>query len=235
MLFATPSFALAETAGTLHEETTREEAAGPEAEVEANAEYIHSMGFQKAALNDRMINTLNRDYSYVDPSGMIPNGLLASALSYYEANQSKIANKAYLGVVDFSANASKARFFIINMSTGAVSAFHVAHGSGSDKNNDGYAEKFSNVSGSNASSLGYYLTAETYNGKHGYSLRLDGLSSTNSHVRARAIVIHGASYVYDSNTKAGRSWGCLAVSMASRDKVVKMMKGGALIYAGLSK
>jgi hypothetical protein len=111
----------------------------------------------------------------------------------------------------------------------------VAHGSGSDKANDGYAEKFSNVSGSNASSLGFYMTAETYNGKHGLSLRLDGLSSTNSNVRARAVVIHGASYVSDSDIKAGRSWGCPAVSMASKDKVIKMLKGGSIIYAGLSK
>ncbi|MCP5916770.1 murein L,D-transpeptidase catalytic domain family protein, partial [Klebsiella pneumoniae] len=75
------------------------------------------------------------------------------------------------------------RFFIVDMNSGSVWPLHVAHGKGSDSNHDGYAEKFSNTSGSNASSLGYYITAETYNGSNGYSLRLDGMSSTNSNAR----------------------------------------------------
>lgn len=174
------------------------------------------------------------NYSHVDPKKLIPSNLRTAALSYYDKNLSRIKNKRYLSVIDFSQSSTQARFFIINMSTGSVWAIHVAHGKGSDANHDGYAESFSNVSGSNASSLGYYMTAETYSGAHGYSLRLDGLSSTNSNARSRAVVIHGAAYVQELEVKQGRSWGCPAVSMALRTKLIDMIKGGSIIYAGRS-
>ena len=117
------------------------------------------------------------------------------------------------------------------METGSVWNIHVSHGKGSDSNHDGLAEKFSNVSGSNASSLGFYKTAETYQGKHGYSLRLDGLSETNSKARPRAIVVHGADYVKDKEVIQGRSWGCPAVSRMHSKKVIDLIKNGSLILA----
>jgi hypothetical protein len=113
-----------------------------------------------------------------------------------------------------------------------VKSIHVAHGKGSDSNNDGYATNFSNKVNSEASSLGFYLTAETYHGNHGLSLRLDGLSSTNSKARERSVVLHGADYVREAEVKAGRSWGCPAVSMALRGDVIELLKGGSLIFAG---
>lgn len=173
-------------------------------------------------------------YAYVDPNRVIPSNLRTAALNYYDANQTRIRNKKYLSVIDFSMSSTRSRFYIINMTTGSVWRIHVAHGKGSDSNHDGYAERFSNLSGSNASSLGYYMTAETYSGSHGYSLRLDGLSSTNSNARARAVVIHGASYVQEAEVIQGRSWGCPAVSMTNRTKVIDMIKGGSIIYAGRS-
>jgi len=173
-------------------------------------------------------------YSYVDPNNIIPAKLKTAALAYYDTNKPKIANQKYLSIIDFSMNSKKARFFIINMSTGSVWAIHVAHGKGSDPDHDGYAQTFSNSSGSNASSLGYYMTAETYTGSHGYSLRLDGLSSTNSNVRARAIVVHGADYVEEASIIQGRSWGCPAVTMANRTTLINMIKGGSIIFAGRS-
>ena len=66
------------------------------------------------------------------------------------------------------------------MASGEVWTLHVAHGEGSDPDDSGYAKTFSNVEGTRASSLGFFTTAETYSGEYGYSLRLDGLSSTNS-------------------------------------------------------
>lgn len=65
--------------------------------------------------------------------------------------------------------------------------------------------------------------------------RLDGLSPTNSNVRARAVVIHGADYVEDADVKPGRSWGCPAVSTESHVRVVNALKGGSIMYAGLTK
>ena len=173
-------------------------------------------------------------YDHLDPKHVVPDSLLKKAVQYYDANLSSIKNKTYLSVIDFSKKSTKARFYIINMSTGAVWAIHTAHGKNSDTNHDGFAEKFSNTSGSNQSSLGFYRGAETYSGAHGLSLRLDGLSSTNSNARSRAIVIHGADYVQESSVIQGRSWGCPAVAMENRDTVVSRLKGGSIIYAGLS-
>lgn len=173
------------------------------------------------------------EYNYVDPTKTVPTSLLEQAILYYHFNKTLVNNKAYLSVIDFSKSSTKKRFFIINMSTGVVWAIHVAHGKGSDADHDGFAEKFSNVANSNASSLGVYLASESYSGQYGLSLRLDGLSTTNSNARERAIVIHPASYVQDREVIQGRSWGCPAVSAANRDRVVSSLKNGSLIYAGL--
>lgn len=170
-------------------------------------------------------------YGHLDPKNEIPDQLLERAVLYFDANKKHIDNQAYLTVVDFATSSKYSRFFVINMTTGSVWKIHVAHGSGSDSNNDGIAERFSNTSGSKASSVGYYRAAETYSGKHGLSLRLDGLSASNSKVRSRAIVIHGASYVYDSDRKPGRSWGCFAVSNANKSKLISMLKNGSILYA----
>jgi hypothetical protein len=173
-------------------------------------------------------------YDYLDPNHVVPTDLLKTAVTYYEANKSKLGNTKYLSVIDFKKRSTKARFFIIDMSNGSVWAIHTAHGKGSDPEHDGYANSFSNVSGSGKSSLGFYRTAETYTGKHGYSLRLDGLSSTNSNVRARAIVIHSASYVSEASVVQGRSLGCPAVAPSVYKSVISKLKGGSIIYAGLS-
>lgn len=173
-------------------------------------------------------------YANLDPDRLVPRNLLAVALQYFDDHSSSIKNKDYVSVIDFTLPSSKRRFFIISMTTGVVFATTVAHGKNSDKNNDGYADVFSNIVDSDMSSLGIYLTAETYSGAHGLSLRLDGKSTTNSKVRERAIVIHGADYVQDKEIRQGRSWGCPAVPMAYRDKIIGMIKNGSVIYAGQS-
>lgn len=175
-------------------------------------------------------------YEHLDPEHAVPDDLLEKAVLYYHENLSKITNKGTLAVIDFSKKSTLKRFFLIDMKTGKVWSIRVAHGKGTDPEHDGYANPslFSNVSGSHASSLGFYRAAETYTGSNGLSLRLDGLSSTNSRARSRAIVIHGASYVQESNVIQGRSWGCPAVAHENRDEVIRRLKGGALIYAGLS-
>ena len=186
-------------------------------------------------LTAKQVAAVLAKYSKLDPKHLVPDNLLEKAVTYYDANLAQITNKNYLAVYDYSARSTKARFFIIDMKTGAVAALHSAHGSGSDPSRSGYATIFSNSAGSNASSLGYAKTAETYSGKHGLSLRMDGLSSTNSNIRARAVVIHGASYVSEADVVQGRSWGCPAVTMSKRDGVVAALKGGAIVYFGLSK
>lgn len=136
-----------------------------------------------------------------------------------------------LGIIDFSKHNSEERFYLIDMVTGKVDRYLVAHGKNSDKDKDGFATEFSNVPDSLMSSQGFYLTAERYYGKHGLSLRLDGLSKTNSMARSREIVIHGAAYVNQSVDIIGRSWGCPAVELRFVKEIVERLEGGALIYA----
>ena len=168
---------------------------------------------------------------HVDPTGVVPKPLLLDALAFLDANKDKIHNKNFLTVVDFSKHSGKDRLFVVNLTTGAVQPHVVAHGSGSDPGNTGFATKFSNVNNSNESSLGYYITGETYDGKHGNSMRLDGVSPTNSNARSRAVVMHGADYVSEGRSKQGRSWGCLALPTSDKDAVIAKLKGGSVIYA----
>jgi hypothetical protein len=165
----------------------------------------------------------------------VPADLKKKALLYYNANKDEITNHRYIGVVDFANTSRLPRFYILNLANSKVQSYHVAHGTGSDPDNTGYAESFSNVPGSRQSSLGAYLTAEKYQGHSGPARRLDGLSDSNSNVRARDIVLHGANYVTESNkVHPGRSWGCLAISMRVRSTVLSELSDGSLIYAGLS-
>ncbi len=176
----------------------------------------------------------NLDFSHIDRDKIIPAKLLSDALDYYSNNLTKIKNQRYLVIIDFKAHNSVERFYLIDVDSGDVETYLTAHGKNSDPDFDGYATQFSNTNNSNMSSLGFYLTAETYYGQNGYSLRLDGLSSTNSNARARAIVIHGADYVQPGG-KIGRSFGCPALEMRYNKDVIDRIKGGALIYAGFLK
>ena len=173
-------------------------------------------------------------YTKIDPDHVAPRALVEKALVFYDNNLAKIANKDWIAIVDLSKHSKEDRFFVIDMKLGKVEPHVVAHGKGSDPHDTGIATAFSNVYDSNKSSLGYYLTAETYNGKHGRSLKMDGLSETNYLVRDRQVVIHGAAYVVDGRAKQGRSEGCFALPQREKDKVIDKLLGGAIIYAGLS-
>ncbi|MGZ3789569.1 MAG: murein L,D-transpeptidase catalytic domain family protein [Bacteriovorax sp.] len=172
----------------------------------------------------------NSAYAHLDPDHEVPSALLNKAINYFDTHKAKIRNQNQIAVIDFSQHSSKERFYIIDMSSGRVDRYQVAHGKNSDPDYDGYATKFSNQPGSEMSSQGFYLTAETYEGAHGYSLKLDGLSTTNSNVRSREIVIHPANYV-QPGAKAGRSWGCPAVDPRYSVEIIDRIKGGTLIYA----
>jgi hypothetical protein len=190
--------------------------------------------FQEPALTDGEREVILGRYSDVDPDGVVPSSLLDRALVYFDVNEDLLENPRWLTVIDFSQHSSQRRLYVVDMDSGSVERHVVAHGSGSDTNDDGHADAFSNVNNSHQSSLGYYLTGETYSGKWGLSLRLDGLSETNDKARSRAIVMHGASYVVDGRSRQGRSWGCPAIPMAHRDALVGRLKEGSLLYADLA-
>lgn len=146
----------------------------------------------------------------------------------------KLENTTYAFIVDFTQHSKNKRGYLLNLKNGRVSSYHVAHGRGSDRNHNGYADRFSDTNGSHMSSLGMYITAETYHGKHGYSLRLDGQEGSNLNARPRAIVKHSASYMSEAfikkHGKAGRSHGCPAVSKKVNKKLINKLKGGSLYY-----
>lgn len=155
---------------------------------------------------------------------------LDNAFKYFDAHQSVIRNKNYMTIFDISLHSGKPRFFIIDLKTGDVKSIHTSHGRGSDSDHDGVATDFSNVSGSKKSSLGFMLTGEEYVGKHGGSMKLDGQEASNSNARARAIVVHSASYVSPDFSKMGRSEGCPAVAPSNIKEVVAKLKNGSLFY-----
>ncbi|MFM6928659.1 MAG: murein L,D-transpeptidase catalytic domain family protein [Bdellovibrio sp.] len=219
---------------TLPDDTESEQTTSMEA-TEMSSLAMPDATVSAAAISESEQNSILVKYDHLDPKHIVPTQALVDALIYFDKNKSAIKNQNYLSIINFAQSSKEKRFYIIDMNSGSVWAIHTAHGKGSDPDHDGYANSFSNVSGSNKSSLGYYLTGETYQGSHGLSLRLDGLSSTNSNARSRAIVIHGASYVQESSVIQGRSWGCPAVTMGYRDTVINALKGKSLIYAVLDK
>jgi hypothetical protein len=143
-----------------------------------------------------------------------------------------IHNLQYLTIIDMSISANKNRFFLIDLKNKRI--IHksiVAHG----RNSGGeFAKYFSNIMGSYQSSIGFYKTAETYHGKHGLSLRLDGLEQCNNNARKRAIVIHSADYVsknfIDRNGRLGRSFGCPALPKKDFSKIIEKIKNGSVLF-----
>lgn len=138
-----------------------------------------------------------------------------------------------LAVIDFSLPSSQKRLWIFDLEKGAlVLRDLVAHGKNSGMVR---ATAFSNREGSFQSSIGLFRASESYQGRHGIALRLDGLEQgVNDLARQRAIVIHGADYVNQSWVKdygrIGRSHGCPAVSQKVIHEVVDSLKGGQLVF-----
>ncbi len=139
-----------------------------------------------------------------------------------------------LAVIDYAQPSTARRLWIFDLQRQRLLLNDlVAHGRLSGEN---LATRFSNALDSHQSSLGLFRAAESYRGKHGYSLRLDGLEpGVNDHARERAIVIHGAAYVDPrlarSQGRIGRSLGCPAVRPEVARMVVDQLKGGQFVFA----
>lgn len=159
----------------------------------------------------------------------------SAAWKGYETLKSKnqIRNHSFLTICDFSQSSSKKRFYLIDVEKKKlVMQTYVAHGKNSGSE---YATSFSNTSESLQSSLGFYVTAETYTGEHGLSLRLKGTEANfNSNAYMRSIVIHGAAYVDAARAKAGvmmgRSFGCPAVPQKESEKIINTIKNGSCLF-----
>lgn len=187
-----------------------------------------------SSMNAFAKDVVTANYQHLDPGHEVPTDLLKDAVVFFDANKSKFPNQDYIIVIDFKPRSDKYRFFLINMATGAVEKFHTTHGQGSDQDQDGFAERFLNVVNSGASSLGFIRTSEVYSGKFKRSVRLDGLSKTNSRVRERAIVLHGWDNAHEKNVIQGLSWGCPALDWNVKDAVIDKVRDGSLMYIGVS-
>lgn len=138
-----------------------------------------------------------------------------------------------LTIADFSLSSTRKRLWILDMKSRKVLLNDlVAHGQGSGME---FATSFSNTGNSHQSSLGFYVTGGTYTGKHGNSLRLNGMDEGfNSAALERAVVVHGADYVsqdfVSGQKRLGRSWGCPAVSNQIIGKVIDYIAGGTCLF-----
>lgn len=168
-------------------------------------------------------------------AGLSPQ-VLAMALDAVScARERGVAGRSdVLTILDYSLPSTEPRLWVLDLQHGKV-LFHelVAHGSGSG---DNYATRFSNVDGSQQTSLGLFLTRDTYEGGNGYSLKLDGLDAgVNDRALERKIVMHGAWYVSPEQIhrvgRLGRSWGCPALSPAVAHRVIDIIKGGSFVFA----
>jgi len=154
------------------------------------------------------------------------------ALEGWKKLNSELKSKV-ITIIDFSLPSTEKRMWIIDPEKQLILLHSVvSHGRNSGNL---IAKKFSNLPESFQSSLGFYKTAETYQGKHGYSLRLDGLEKGfNDQARNRAIVIHGADYAREEFAKSvgrlGRSLGCPALPSELSTKAINLIKGGSLLF-----
>lgn len=143
------------------------------------------------------------------------------------------SNKDILTVVDFSKSSKEKRMWIIDLKNKMILLnTYVAHGQGSG---DDMATNFSNVAESHQSSLGFFVTNEIYQGKHGLSLKLDGVDIGINHLaRERAIVVHGADYVSENfiskHGRLGRSFGCPAVPVELNKTVIDLIKDKTCLF-----
>jgi hypothetical protein len=167
--------------------------------------------------------------------GLRPDVLKLALAAATRAEDSGLVKKRnLLTVIDYSLPSSQPRMFIFDLTAHKLLFRElVAHGKTSGGN---IANFFSNSPGSLATSLGLFVTADTYNGGNGYSLRLRGLEEgVNDMAWDRAIVLHGASYVSEEAVKVlgrlGRSWGCPAVRAEISQQIIDTIRGGSPVFA----
>jgi len=175
----------------------------------------------------------------LDSAGLNEAVFEKALTGYYNMKYSGLLhNKPVLTIADFDQQSSKKRLYIIDLDKKKlILNTWVAHGQNSGGDKPSY---FSNTENSNQSSLGFYLTGETYFGKHGRSLKLDGMDQGfNSNARERAIVVHGAEYVcqetIDQLGRLGRSQGCPAVPKKLANKVIDAISDRTVLFINNSE
>jgi len=183
------------------------------------------------------IDEINVNASSFESTGLRPRVFQKALTAFEAAFKAGDTEKLIFTVIDYELPSSEKRFWVIDLASGRLLFHeHTSHGSGSDRNHDGRADRMSNVKESGTSNVGLMRTDDTYYGKHGLSLNLDGLErGFNHNARERRVVVHSADYVDDAyirrNGKAGRSLGCPALDPDVSGDVIRTIKGGSLVFA----
>lgn len=145
----------------------------------------------------------------------------------------RLENDSVITIADFSQPSNNKRLYVVDMKNYKI-LHHtlVAHGRNTG---DAWARSFSNSNASHMSSPGFYVTADTYNGSNGYSLRLIGLEKgINDRALERTIVMHGADYISHERARSGamvgRSWGCPAVPRNEAKPIIDKIKRGSMLF-----
>lgn len=175
----------------------------------------------------------------LDSAGLNINVFEKALTGFYNFKSSGLLHhKSILTIADFDQESHKKRLYIIDLDKKElILNTWVAHGQNSGGDKPSY---FSNAINSNTSSIGFYLTGEVYSGKHGRSLKLDGMDyGFNNNARERAIVIHGADYVSQQSInklgRLGRSQGCPAVSSKLINTVINEISDKTVLFINNSE
>lgn len=189
---------------------------------------LNKLNFEDSVLSLYKAIELNQ---YGLPYSIFRNGMIGF-LSLKEDGY--LSEKNLLSIIDFTQSSCNKRFYTIDLDEQeVVFNTYVSHGRGSGGD---MPTKFSNVRSSYQSSLGFYVTAETYTGSKGYSLRLEGMEEgINEKLRERAVVMHDAEYVSEDWIKKygrlGRSQGCPALPKEISKEVIDTIKDRTAIFA----
>ncbi|WP_133271677.1 murein L,D-transpeptidase catalytic domain family protein [Hymenobacter radiodurans] len=187
----------------------------------------------EAAFFDQRMHDLYRDLN-VEQQGLRFEVFEKAMTGYLNLrNENKLGDKQLLTVVDFEKPSTEKRLWVLDLEKKEVK-FHtlVAHGRNSGEN---LTSTFSNENESNMSSLGFYVTQDEYIGKHGRSLKLDGVDEGyNTNALARSVVMHGADYVSEEFVRQygrlGRSLGCPALPMDQYAQIIDEVGGKTCLF-----
>jgi hypothetical protein len=167
------------------------------------------------------------------PEGMSHEAWVHGLAAHEQAQAAGLTDRSLVAIIDYSRPATERRLWVLDLATGVVLMHeHVAHAA---RTGGTWATSFSNAVGSYQSSLGTFITANSYLGVRGLSLRLRGIEpGINDNALRRGIVIHGTPNVTEARARAGRQGrteGCPAVPMEAARRLVRLIEGGVVVFA----
>ena len=190
--------------------------------------------FSVIAESELISINLNQDVLSLQAPKLDPHVLDLALSGYRQAYKQGYAKKPYLAVIDYSEPSYEKRLWIFDLhKSELLYNLHVTHGVNSGKTSP---RRFSNKNGSLKTSLGLFVTENTYEGRNGYSLRLEGLDrGINHNAKIRGIVMHGADYAsanfLEKNGHLGRSWGCPAIDDQLNAEIIELLEHGSILFS----